>query len=90
MQAKGRGMIGMKLVGAGDFQNPEDREKAVRFAMARPEINAVVIGFKSRPGNRRGHPCIDRARACRFVAISALPVRGAKRRVSADPVNLSF
>ena len=47
MHAKGRGVIGMKLVGNGDFQSPEDREKAARFAMAQPEINAVVIGFKS-------------------------------------------
>jgi predicted aldo/keto reductase-like oxidoreductase len=47
MHAKGRGVIGMKLVGNGDFQNPADREKAARFAMARPEISAVVIGFKS-------------------------------------------
>lgn len=47
MHAKGRGVIGMKLVGDGDFQNPEDREKAVRYAMSHPEIDAVVIGFKS-------------------------------------------
>jgi predicted aldo/keto reductase-like oxidoreductase len=47
MHAKGRGVIGMKLVGNGDFRNPADREKAARFAMARPEISAVVIGFKS-------------------------------------------
>ena len=47
MHAKGRGVIGMKLVGDGDFQNAEDREKAARFAMAQPEINAVVIGFKN-------------------------------------------
>lgn len=47
MHAKGRGVIGMKLVGNGEFQNPADREKAVRFAMAQPEIDAVVIGFKS-------------------------------------------
>ena len=48
MHAKGRGVIGMKLVGDGDFQNPDDREKAARFAMAHPEISAVLIGFKSR------------------------------------------
>jgi predicted aldo/keto reductase-like oxidoreductase len=28
--------------------NAEDREKAIRFAMSRPEIDAVVIGFKNR------------------------------------------
>jgi predicted aldo/keto reductase-like oxidoreductase len=47
MHAKGRGVIGMKLIGNGDFRNPQDREQAIRFAMARPEIDAVVIGFKS-------------------------------------------
>ena len=47
MHAKGHGVIGMKLVGDGDFKNPEDREKAIRFAMAHPEIDCVVIGFKS-------------------------------------------
>jgi len=45
---KGHGVIGMKLIGNGDFKNAEDREKAIRFAMAQSEIDAVVIGFKSR------------------------------------------
>ena len=47
MHAKGHGVIGMKLFGNGEFTNAEDREKAIRFAMAHPEIHAVVIGFKS-------------------------------------------
>ncbi|MCX7826157.1 MAG: aldo/keto reductase, partial [Verrucomicrobiae bacterium] len=47
MHAKGHGVIGMKLIGNGDFTNAEDREKAIRFVMAQPEIHAVVIGFKS-------------------------------------------
>jgi 1-deoxyxylulose-5-phosphate synthase len=47
MHAKGHGVIGMKLVGNGEFTKAEDREKAMRFAMAHPEIDAVVIGFKS-------------------------------------------
>ncbi|HTY86201.1 MAG TPA: aldo/keto reductase [Candidatus Acidoferrum sp.] len=47
MRAKGRGVIGMKIIGNGEFVNPEDREKSIRFAMARPELDAVVIGFKS-------------------------------------------
>jgi predicted aldo/keto reductase-like oxidoreductase len=47
MRAKGRGIIGMKICGNGDFTNPDDREKSIRFAMAQPEIDAVVIGFKS-------------------------------------------
>ncbi len=47
MRAKGRGVIGMKIIGNGDFTNPEDREKSIRFAMSRPELSAIVIGFKS-------------------------------------------
>jgi predicted aldo/keto reductase-like oxidoreductase len=48
MRAKGRGVIGMKMVGNGTFVNAADREKAIRFAMSRPELDAVVIGFKNR------------------------------------------
>jgi len=47
MRAKGRGVIGMKIIGDGTFVNPEDREKSIRFAMSRPELDAIVIGFKS-------------------------------------------
>jgi aryl-alcohol dehydrogenase-like predicted oxidoreductase len=47
MRAKGRGVIGMKIIGNGEFTKPEDREKSIRFAMSRPELNAVVIGCKS-------------------------------------------
>jgi len=48
MRAKGRGIIGMKIIGNGDFVKAEDREKSIRFAMSRPELDAVVIGFKNR------------------------------------------
>ena len=47
MHAKGRGVIGMKIIGNGDFTKAEDREKSIRFAMSRPEMDAIVIGFKS-------------------------------------------
>ncbi|MGD1083681.1 MAG: aldo/keto reductase [Verrucomicrobiota bacterium] len=47
MRAKGRGVIGMKIIGDGTFVNPDDREKSIRFAMSRPELDAIVIGFKS-------------------------------------------
>jgi 1-deoxyxylulose-5-phosphate synthase len=47
MRAKGHGVIAMKIIGNGDFTKPEDREKSIRFAMNRPELDAVVIGFKS-------------------------------------------
>ncbi len=47
MRAKGRGVIGMKIIGNGDFTDPEDREKSIRFAMSCPELSAIVVGFKS-------------------------------------------
>ena len=47
MHAAGRGIIAMKLCGNGDFKNPEDREKAIRYAMTCGFVDAVVIGFKS-------------------------------------------
>ena len=47
MHAKGRGVIGMKIIGNGDFLKAEDRDKSIRFAMSRPELDAIVIGFKS-------------------------------------------
>ena len=47
MHDKGRGIIGMKLAGNGDFTNPEDREKAIQYAMTCGFVDSVVIGFKS-------------------------------------------
>jgi predicted aldo/keto reductase-like oxidoreductase len=45
MHDKGRGVIGMKILGNGDFRNPEEREKSIRYAMSRKELDAIVIGF---------------------------------------------
>jgi len=47
MKAKNRGVIGMKIMGNGEFKSDAEREKSVRFAMSLPELDAVVIGFKS-------------------------------------------
>jgi predicted aldo/keto reductase-like oxidoreductase len=47
MREKGRGVIGMKIIGNGDFTEAKDREKSIRFAMACRDIDSVVIGFKS-------------------------------------------
>jgi predicted aldo/keto reductase-like oxidoreductase len=47
MHAKGHGVIGMKIIGNGEFTKAEDREKSIHFAMSRPELDAIVIGFKS-------------------------------------------
>ncbi len=48
MHAKGHGVIGMKIIGNGDFKNPEAREKSIRYAMSCKEIDAIVIGFTNR------------------------------------------
>jgi hypothetical protein len=45
LHAKGRGVIGMKIIGDGAFVNPADRDKSIRFAMACKDIDAIVIGF---------------------------------------------
>ena len=47
MRHNNHGVIGMKIIGNGDFTNPEDREKSIRFTMQSGLTDAVVIGFKS-------------------------------------------
>jgi predicted aldo/keto reductase-like oxidoreductase len=47
MHEKGRGIIGMKLVGNGDFTTPSDRQQALQFALTCGCVDAIVIGFKS-------------------------------------------
>jgi predicted aldo/keto reductase-like oxidoreductase len=48
MHEQGRGIIGMKILGNGLFKDPAEREKSIRFAMSNPNIDAVVIGMKTR------------------------------------------
>lgn len=45
MHDKGHGIIGMKIIGNGEFTKPEDREKSIRYAMTCGFVDAVVIGF---------------------------------------------
>jgi len=47
MREKGRGIIGMKIMGEGRFKSPEDREKSIRFAMQSGLLDCVTIGFKN-------------------------------------------
>ena len=44
---QGKGIVGMKLIGNGDFTWIEERRKSVHFVMALDYVDAVVIGFKS-------------------------------------------
>jgi len=47
MRQNNHGIIGMKIMGEGDFTEPEQREKSIRFTMQTGLMDAVVIGFKS-------------------------------------------
>ena len=47
MKAMGRGIIGMKLIGNGDFKKWEDRGRAMQYAMQCGLVDAVTIGFAS-------------------------------------------
>ncbi len=47
MREKGRGIIGMKIIGNGDFTSAEERETSIRFAVSCGLLHAVVIGAKS-------------------------------------------
>lgn len=47
MHRKRHGIIGMKIIGNGDFTDPADREKSIQFAMQCGLLDAIVIGFKN-------------------------------------------
>lgn len=47
MHDQGRGTIGMKIYAEGTF-DAANREKSIRFAMSRPDLDCIVIGFKDR------------------------------------------
>jgi predicted aldo/keto reductase-like oxidoreductase len=48
MKKNSHGVIGMKMIGEGAFQNIEDRQKAFTWAMQSNLVDAVVAGMKSR------------------------------------------
>jgi 1-deoxyxylulose-5-phosphate synthase len=47
VHAEGKGVLGMKLCGEGQFTRREDREAAMKFAMGLGAVDAVTIGYKS-------------------------------------------
>ncbi|MFC1551624.1 aldo/keto reductase [Candidatus Latescibacterota bacterium] len=47
MHEKRKGVIAMKVIGEGVFQDIEDREKAIRFDLESGLANAIVIGFRN-------------------------------------------
>jgi 1-deoxyxylulose-5-phosphate synthase len=57
----GKSVIGMKLIGNGDFKDAEEREKSIRFVLSKPFITAVDMGFKSPAEVDEAIERIDRA-----------------------------
>ncbi len=47
MRENQHGIIGMKIIGNGDFTDAKDRETSIRFTMQSGLVDAVVIGFKN-------------------------------------------
>ena len=47
MKAMARGILGMKLIGNGDFKKRDDRVRAMQYAMQCGFVDAVTIGFAS-------------------------------------------
>ncbi|MFB3903352.1 MAG: aldo/keto reductase [Acidobacteriota bacterium] len=41
----GTGVIGMKIMGEGDFVNPQDRDASIKHVMSLDCVDAVIIGF---------------------------------------------
>jgi hypothetical protein len=44
---QGIGVLGMKLVGEGQFTTPEQRDASLKYVMQGGFVDAVTIGFKS-------------------------------------------
>lgn len=47
MHEKGRGVIGMKIMGEGVFNDPETRARSIEFVMGLGTVDVMVIGFKN-------------------------------------------
>lgn len=46
MHGKGRGVLGMKIVGEGTFKDPQQRLKSLQYVLSLGCIDAMVIGFE--------------------------------------------
>ena len=47
IRRQGSGMLGMKIMGEGQFITPEDRDRSVKFVVQSGLVDAMTIGFKS-------------------------------------------
>lgn len=61
MHEQGRGVIGMKMIGGGHFGNPDDRERALQYAMNCGFVDSIVVGFASTAEIDEAIERIDRA-----------------------------
>lgn len=57
----GKGVLGMKIMGEGAYQTPEEREKSIRFVVGGRYVDAMTIGFKSPEEIDEAMERIDRA-----------------------------
>ncbi len=47
IRGKGTGVIGMKVMGEGQFKSPEQRDASIRFVTKLGAVDAMTIGYKS-------------------------------------------
>jgi hypothetical protein len=47
IRGDGTGVIGMKIMGEGQFQTPEQRDASIQYVMKLGTVDAVTIGYKS-------------------------------------------
>jgi predicted aldo/keto reductase-like oxidoreductase len=47
IREKGTGVIGMKVMGEGQFRTPEERDASIRFVTRLGTVDSVTIGYKS-------------------------------------------
>ena len=47
MHDKGKGILGMKILGEGTFKQPEEKRKSLEFVLGLGCVDAFVIGFES-------------------------------------------
>lgn len=45
--ANGKGVIGMKIYGAGKMHTDEDRQNSLQYAIKNPDIDAITIGMET-------------------------------------------
>ena len=47
IREKGTGVIGMKVMGEGQFRTPEQRDASIKFVLKLGTVDAITIGYKS-------------------------------------------